>query len=43
MPNTEYAVQMCTINRSGCGNMTNITVATQCKSATNGKLNQNLL
>lgn len=37
MPNTEYTVQMCTINRSGCGSMTNITTNTQCKSVTNGK------
>ncbi|KFM71268.1 Tyrosine-protein phosphatase 69D, partial [Stegodyphus mimosarum] len=35
LPNTEYTVQICTINRSGCGPMTNITANTQCKSLTN--------
>ncbi|PRD22851.1 UNVERIFIED_CONTAM: Ptp69D [Trichonephila clavipes] len=35
LPNTEFSVQMCTINRSGCGPLTNITVNTQCKSPSN--------
>ncbi|CAL1292882.1 unnamed protein product [Larinioides sclopetarius] len=35
MPNTEFNVTMCTINRSGCGPMTNITVNTRCRSPSN--------
>ncbi|GFX39688.1 tyrosine-protein phosphatase 69D [Trichonephila clavipes] len=40
LPNTEFSVQMCTINRSGCGPLTNITVNTQCKSPSNAKRNR---
>ncbi|GIY48224.1 tyrosine-protein phosphatase 69D [Caerostris extrusa] len=36
LPNTEFTAQMCTINRSGCGPLTNITLNTQCKSPSNG-------
>lgn len=38
LPNTEYTAQMCTINKSGCGPMTNISTSTQCKSLSNGKI-----
>ncbi|KAG8202163.1 hypothetical protein JTE90_010519 [Oedothorax gibbosus] len=34
LPNTEYVAQMCTINRSGCGPLTNVTSDTQCRSLT---------
>ncbi|XP_042908226.2 tyrosine-protein phosphatase 69D isoform X1 [Parasteatoda tepidariorum] len=35
LPNTEYTAQMCTINRSGCGPLSNLTENTYCRSLTN--------